>query len=266
MKRALAVLTLAAAIAIPAATGAVEQSVRHVRHAEGRCRHRLDRHLQRRPEELQPRPGGRRQAQQGAPGHLHFQMDGGKFDFPKYSGANGDAREGARHRGHVLAVDRADDRLQAPAGRQAHADRVPREQRPLAGGRQGDDPLHGALTMRAAATVLLVAAACTVATPGVSLRRRARRATAGHDPHGDFFYRPARHGARRPEGALRQRRQDRAHRRRHRPPRARPLEADQAACPEHGQGQTVTFARPGVVHYLCTFHPTLMRGTITVVR
>ena len=22
-------------------------------------------------------------------GHLHFQMDGGKFDFPKYSGANG---------------------------------------------------------------------------------------------------------------------------------------------------------------------------------
>ena len=23
-------------------------------------------------------------------GHLHFQMDGGKYDFPKYSGANGD--------------------------------------------------------------------------------------------------------------------------------------------------------------------------------
>src|SRR3954469_16745239 len=22
-------------------------------------------------------------------GHLHFQMDGGKFDYPKYSGANG---------------------------------------------------------------------------------------------------------------------------------------------------------------------------------
>lgn len=23
-------------------------------------------------------------------GHVHFQMDGGKYDFPKYSGANGD--------------------------------------------------------------------------------------------------------------------------------------------------------------------------------
>ena len=33
----------------------------------------------------------------------------------------------------------------------------------------------------------------------------------------------------------------------------------------HGASQTVTFARPGLVHYLCTFHPTLMRGTITVV-
>ncbi len=33
---------------------------------------------------------------------------------------------------------------------------------------------------------------------------------------------------------------------------------------EHGRSQTVTFARTGVVHYLCTFHPTLMRGTITV--
>jgi plastocyanin len=35
---------------------------------------------------------------------------------------------------------------------------------------------------------------------------------------------------------------------------------------EHGQSQAVTFARPGVVDYLCTFHPTLMRGTISVVR
>jgi plastocyanin len=26
------------------------------------------------------------------------------------------------------------------------------------------------------------------------------------------------------------------------------------------------FARPGVYHYLCTFHPASMRGTITVVR
>lgn len=33
-----------------------------------------------------------------------------------------------------------------------------------------------------------------------------------------------------------------------------------------GQEQTVSFARPGRVSYLCTFHPTLMRGTIVVTR
>ena len=33
-----------------------------------------------------------------------------------------------------------------------------------------------------------------------------------------------------------------------------------------GQSQTVSFAKPGVVTYLCTFHPTLMRGRILVTR
>jgi len=28
--------------------------------------------------------------------------------------------------------------------------------------------------------------------------------------------------------------------------------------------QTVTFSKPGVLYYLCTFHPSLMRGTIVV--
>lgn len=34
----------------------------------------------------------------------------------------------------------------------------------------------------------------------------------------------------------------------------------------HGQSQTVTFRRAGTIYYLCTFHPTLMRGVITVTR
>jgi plastocyanin len=34
----------------------------------------------------------------------------------------------------------------------------------------------------------------------------------------------------------------------------------------HGQAQTVRFARPGTIHYLCTFHPTLMKGVIVVTR
>jgi plastocyanin len=31
-----------------------------------------------------------------------------------------------------------------------------------------------------------------------------------------------------------------------------------------GKSQTVTFGRAGTVYYLCTFHPSLMRGVITV--
>jgi plastocyanin len=32
----------------------------------------------------------------------------------------------------------------------------------------------------------------------------------------------------------------------------------------HGDVQTVTFKRPGIVYYLCTLHPTLMNGVIVV--
>ena len=34
----------------------------------------------------------------------------------------------------------------------------------------------------------------------------------------------------------------------------------------HGATQTVVFRKPGTVYYLCTFHPTLMRGKIVVRR
>lgn len=34
----------------------------------------------------------------------------------------------------------------------------------------------------------------------------------------------------------------------------------------HGASQTVVFKKPGLVRYLCTFHPSLMRGRIRVVR
>jgi plastocyanin len=34
----------------------------------------------------------------------------------------------------------------------------------------------------------------------------------------------------------------------------------------HGQSQVVRFSKPGTVFYVCTFHPTLMRGRLIVVR
>jgi plastocyanin len=33
---------------------------------------------------------------------------------------------------------------------------------------------------------------------------------------------------------------------------------------KHGASQTVRFRRRGTVHYLCTFHPDLMRGIVVV--
>ena len=89
MKHVLAVLALAAAIAIPAASaGSSSPTVRFVAPSQNATTgssvtfkvvlgsFRLD------PADV----GKRNRAHRG---HLHFQMDGGKYDFPKYSGPNG---------------------------------------------------------------------------------------------------------------------------------------------------------------------------------
>ena len=80
---------------------------------------------------------------------------------------------------------------------------------------------------------------------------------------GEYFYRPeATGGPRRRPGALRQRRQDPAHRRRL-DERTDPQQLDQAAATVAREVQTVTFHSKGTVP-LCTFHPQLMRGVIVV--
>jgi len=35
---------------------------------------------------------------------------------------------------------------------------------------------------------------------------------------------------------------------------------------DHGQVQTARFTKPGRISYVCTFHPTLMKGRIVVIR
>ncbi len=35
---------------------------------------------------------------------------------------------------------------------------------------------------------------------------------------------------------------------------------------KHSESQIVTFRHPGVVFYVCTFHPTLMKGRLVVTR
>jgi plastocyanin len=121
--------------------------------------------------------------------------------------------------------------------------------------------------MRAAATVLVLAAAFTVATPGVSTASGHARQPTVTIRMGDFFYRPAHatvHVGQKVRfvnvGRIAHTVADADAKGNVRSKLIKPRAL------ERGQSQTVRFTRPGLVRYLCTFHPTLMRGTIKVVR
>src|SRR5262249_34705070 len=142
-----------------------------------------------------------------------------------------------------------------------------REQRPLGRGRAGDRPLQGRLTVRRAAIVSAFVVAVLAVAPGVS-------SASGHARHqtvtirvGDFFYRPAHVTVHvgQPVRFVNVGRiahpiadTDSSGTIRSKLIKPRPL--------ARGQSQTVTFSKPGLVPYLCTFHPTLMKGAIAVVR
>ena len=121
--------------------------------------------------------------------------------------------------------------------------------------------------MRAVTLAAALAAALVAASPGASASSAHARRPAVTIRFGEFFYRPAAVTVHvgQPVRFLNVGKiahtvadTDAKGHIRSRLIRPRPL--------GHGQSQTVTFAEPGVVHYVCTFHPTLMRGTITVVR
>ena len=121
--------------------------------------------------------------------------------------------------------------------------------------------------MRAAATVLVLAATCAVATPGMSAPSGHARQPTVTIRMGEFFYRPARvtvHVGQKVRfvnvGKIAHTVADTDAKGNVRSTLIRPRPLD------HGQSQIVTFARPGLVRYVCTFHPTLMRGSIEVVR
>jgi plastocyanin len=121
--------------------------------------------------------------------------------------------------------------------------------------------------MRRAAIVSVLVVAVLAVAPGVSSASGHARQQTVTIEVGDFFYRPAHVTVHvgQPVRFLNVGKivhtnadTDRGGKIRSKLIHPRPL--------AHGQSQTVTFSRPGLVRYLCTFHPTLMKGTIEVVR
>lgn len=116
------------------------------------------------------------------------------------------------------------------------------------------------MTMRAALSAAAVALVATAAVPPST-----GAATTHTVRFGEYFYKPAKITIRRGDrvrfvnvGRIEHTVADSTKdgRIRSRIIKPRPL--------EHGQSQTVRFTRRGTVYYVCTFHPTLMRGRIVV--
>jgi hypothetical protein len=89
LKHVVALLALAAAVAIPAASaGSSSPTVRFVTPSQNATTgSAVTFKVALGSFKLDPADVGKRN--KANRGHLHFQMDGGKYDFPKYSGANG---------------------------------------------------------------------------------------------------------------------------------------------------------------------------------
>src|SRR5262249_22748326 len=145
-------------------------------------------------------------------------------------------------------------------GRDPHGPCVPRQQRPLAGRPQGERHLHGPVRTPLA-LVALVALGGVAGTPGHAAARSTVTVRLG-----EVVYRPATvtvhvgQGLRVVGGRIQHTVADttagwKTVRSKLIVPR--PL--------SRGQAQTVRFSKPGTVWYVCTFHPTLMRGEVVVV-
>ena len=89
MKKLVLALVAAAAVAVPSATAASSSpSVRFVTPAAGATTgSSVTFRVALKNFALDPADVGKRN--KAHRGHLHFQMDGGKFDYPRYSGPNG---------------------------------------------------------------------------------------------------------------------------------------------------------------------------------
>jgi plastocyanin len=202
-------------------------------------------------------------------GHLHFQMDGGKFDYPKFSGPNGDLAKTLGIAGtYSPSIAPVIVYEHLPAGKHTLTVFLANNDHSAEGA--GDDPLHGQVRPRA--RLGGAAAAVILATFLGAAGSQASRVSAGAARpvitirFGEFFFRPSAvtvHVGQKVRfvdvGKIAHTVADTDARWNIRSKLIHP----RLLGP--GQSQTVVFARPGLVRYLCTLHPSLMRGTIHVV-